>query len=400
MLKNLIEIQKFEGRPFWDYYNIMNKNVLEDINNAHDFIKFMFKNASKEALLEMNDFEYNDELHLREEHALRVFYLGAYIQRQIDNNLQIISYMDEQYPFSYFWYLCCLSHDFGYIYEEMNIIKDELYKIYAVKERNKHLMYNSRLLYYRKKRMKINMVAPSFSVYNKCYLRGFYNNKRLDYYECSKMCKNHIVFNNGITVKKCRYTNKLKNNYFWYALRNLNHLDHGIVGADLFFSRLVDIYKASYINLHNGIDIRNFVDKNNRYFNCELLKIFAYIADCIASHNIWKARKKDEELYNNSGLNELVGQNFKRINYEDNPLLFVLCLADSIEPTKKIHNIDENIVLENIDIEYNSDIKKLNLRVTSKFIKLKQCKEYIRGVSELEDWMNIHVNIDIVNTNR
>lgn len=41
------------------------------------------------------------------------------------------------------------------------------------------------------------------------------------------------------------------------------------------------------------------------------------------------------------------------ISYKDNPLLFILCVADTIEPSKKFPNYRNEDVLNLISIEYS-----------------------------------------------
>ena len=64
------------------------------------------------------------------------------------------------------------------------------------------------------------------------------------------------------------------------------------------------------------------------------LNYLAYIADCIAAHNMYKAEDNDccKEMYKYYSLNCLLPDKFQRISYRDNPLLFILCVADTIEP--------------------------------------------------------------------
>lgn len=83
----------------------------------------------------------------------------------------------------------------------------------------------------------------------------------------------------------------------------MSKLDHGIVGADEFFSRLLVNYVKEYRVMAAGDFFREsiyeFHNERGLHFCSEQIKLFAYIADCIASHNMYKA--------------------------DDNPIIYSLC---------------------------------------------------------------------------
>lgn len=75
----------------------------------------------------------------------------------------------------------------------------------------------------------------------------------------------------------------------------------------------------------------------DRHFCSEQLVIFSYIADCILSHNIFKQPTDGRQVYEAYELKSLYSENFKKISFENNPLLYILAVTDSIEPTKIYH---------------------------------------------------------------
>ena len=83
--------------------------------------------------------------------------------------------------------------------------------------------------------------------------------------------------------------------------------------------------------------IRNILDKDLRV-GLDQTILFSYIADCIIKHNIWKAEDDTEEIYRQYGLEYLIGDAFEKINFHKNPLLFVLCVSDTLEPYKNFHS--------------------------------------------------------------
>lgn len=145
-----------------------------------------------------------------------------------------------------------------------------------------------------------------------------------------------IEYNNGTIIKILRYSGEIKNNYFYYRLQEMGKLDYEIVGADEFFSKLVVNYVKEYRVMAVGDFFREsiyeFHNERGLHFCSEQLKLFAYIADCIALHNMYKADDNEGRIakYMDYSLNCLLPYRFQPISYKDNPLLFILCVADTI----------------------------------------------------------------------
>ena len=87
----------------------------------------------------------------------------------------------------------------------------------------------------------------------------------------------------------------------------INHYDHGIVGGLWLYDSFVKNYYLSYISLNNPrIDFNDFYIKH-LHFDTNQFSIFAYLADCIISHNIWFATDNETiELYEKCGLEQLI----------------------------------------------------------------------------------------------
>lgn len=63
----------------------------------------------------------------------------------------------------------------------------------------------------------------------------------------------------------------------------------------------------------------------------------AYIADAIICHNIWLGGPREEETYMSHGLTPLLWHIHpeNKLSIRKYPLQFMLCLLDTIEPTKR-----------------------------------------------------------------
>lgn len=115
---------------------------------------------------------------------------------------------------------------------------------------------------------------------------------------------------------------------------------------------------------------------------------FAYLADCIISHNIWPATKEKNEIYKEYDLNELVEPNFKKITFGNNPILFILAIADTIEPIKLYSDVSG---METIDIWRGIDMKFERGGMTIKLLddRLKFSKAQTK-IKDLENWVDVH----------
>ena len=182
-------------------------------------------------------------------------------------------------------------------------------------------------------------------------------------------------------------------------------MDHGIVGADELFSRLVVNYVKEYrvMAAENSFrdSIYEFHNNSGLHFCSEQLKIFAYIADCIASHNMYKS--DDNEIsqvkYREYSLDSLLPDKFQRISYTDNPLLFILCVADTIEPSKRFINYSNEHTLNLISIDYNVDTNLLSVEIDEELYKSREGYKYISDIEGLEQWCDIKTSVKANGTN-
>jgi len=337
-------------------------------------------------------------------HTIKVYFIGVLLQQIIDRNLSIRSELDTNYPFNYLWYLCCLFHDYGYRFEKQPLSEMHYSRMRKINTLNKQRFRNFRLEYYRILNADIKFVSPNLPFKKKCYLSSSLNKSRkkmgnqpIEISEiCNNQCNGYIYLSNGKIVEKNHYSNRIKNNYFKYIIFERNHMEHGISGADYLFFKLAENYRNKCNELANRADSVDFIDEFNRRFHCEQFKIFAYIADCIACHNIWKAPEGSEELYKAYQLESLISEQFKIVSYEDNPLIFILCLSDSIEPTKKINDLSESEVLKNIDFDYCNKYNKLKVLISKEMSKNIKCEEYIKSLNTLESWIDIKMEVILV----
>ena len=168
----------------------------------------------------------------------------------------------------------------------------------------------------------------------------------------------------------------------------MDTLDHGIVGADEFFSRLVVNYVKEYRVMAAGDFFREsiyeFHNERGLHFCSEQVKLFSYIADdnesCITK-------------YMDYSLNCLLPDKFESITYKDNPLLFILCVADTIEPSKRFTNHHNEDVLKLISIDYNKNTNLLYVEVDEELYNCDVGHKYVSDIEGLEEWCDIKTSV-------
>lgn len=118
------------------------------------------------------------------------------------------------------------------------------------------------------------------------------------------------------------------------------------------------------------------------------------IAETISRHNLWIATDNTMEKYKEYELFELIPQTkwFSKISYsEDDSLLFLLGLVDTLDPIKSFAKSDTGCyeVLKNINVSFNSRNKEIYIHSSKYFSKDVMNKWY-----ELSSWMSLDVECD------
>lgn len=203
-------------------------------------------------------------------------------------------------------------------------------------------------------------------------------------------------------------SSRVIDNYLKYRLLsngNRPRIDHGVLGGMVFYDRTIKNYLTEYDNekKHNpNISLVEFFEKGNRgtmRFSLNQLIVFMYVADCIINHNIWKANPNREELYRQYKLDSLIGDKFKRISFNENPLLFILVMSDTLEPYKnfysfyhsegRIDDVDYNVddvfsAYSDFGIHFSNN--SIHIRISNDLKD--ECR---RKLYDMEDWIAIQV---------
>ncbi len=352
--------------PEWNYYRAdISIDPLIFPERSLDFIREYFQNGQKGyAIVDLEDCRNilwrngrNDNiyrvppLHLSEfraVHTVSTFFLGILLEHYIAQEIghTEISVGKETFPFSYLWFLTCLYHDWGYIVEEnwtpqLEAHRDEVPCTHRVKAPSDLAILKRQLrIMYSPYRQNIDQQwGASY--------RNRFSSLNCSMYDTLLMCnptlRTGVRFGDGKSSSQFTYSSNLVQDYFSYCIHELSQpiYNHGIIGGYLFYDRMINNYIYAYKKSHlrNTREagfypgIANFY-WNGKHFCAEQLPLFAYIADCIIAHNIWKADSKSEKKYLEYGLTELVGKNFRQISFRSNPLLFILAITDTLDPYK------------------------------------------------------------------
>ena len=101
-------------------------------------------------------------------------------------------------------------------------------------------------------------------------------------------------------------------------------------------------------------------------------QFFSYISDCILSHNIWKQSEETRELYEYYNLSAALGETYKILTIRDNPLLYILAIADTLEPIKAYEKINPQTVSESINIEYTPGSHELTFSSSNNAVDISE----------------------------
>ena len=368
----------------WNYY-LNDLAFPKNVNDARKFIDDFFAYGGKSYLIH-DILQESDPLRIN--HTLSV--IGLLIKNSSFHDLKIIdNNQNEIFEFSYLWFLVSLFHDMGYIQE-----KDWTYKFdYRKKSKDFEKIMKENKIYYNHSFYKylpftayydLGIIFPVPSRYVRYHTPTVRTKYEIPYY-------NGISFNNGTTIKKSMYTSGTIFNYLEYCKMNpeINHYDHGIVGGLWLYDSLVKNYYLSF-SRNRFADFNDFYI-NDLHFSTSQFPIFAYLADCIISHNMWFATDDYTiEQYEKYGLKQLTPPYAQPIQFNRNPILFILALADTLEPIKTCSDLDISPldVLNNIECEFNYKQIILTFKSNNMFNKM---TDKING---LNNWLDVNIRIN------
>lgn len=303
------------------------------------------------------------------------------------------------FPFSYFWFLTFLYHDYGYCVVER---EDSPIAIptRAPIPNNNYSQFGPKICFgeyaaLRKVKAELGITLSPFSSYPGMLSSASSRKKvnlesgvlrELTQRSCTIEGHSKLQFNTGTKIYHHQYTSAVVTRYFNYCINERKHPDHGIIGGYLFYDRIIKNYLAAYLSAlqesHYPVSLSDFYF-HERHFSENQLPVFSYISDCILSHNIWKQSEETRELYEYYNLSAALGETYKILTIRDNPLLYILAIADTLEPIKAYEKINPQTVSESINIEYTPGSHELTFSSSNNAVDISELHRRAKG---LEGW--------------
>jgi hypothetical protein len=170
------------------------------------------------------------------------------------------------------------------------------------------------------------------------------------------------------------YSKKLIRKYNKYRLCRFGVNDHGICGGIKLYS---DLYKLR--------GKKEDQSTTEHYWGADLVPSYALAAWTVACHNIWLVKNDDNNAgsimcYKCQHIDELIYSKESRI-IKESPFLFLLCLADSIEPIKIFKNLD---ILNHIAFDFS---KENCIKILSRDMCIVHNELYLSKIKDLNDWL-------------
>lgn len=169
-----------------------------------------------------------------------------------------------------------------------------------------------------------------------------------------------------------------------YRLCKWGVKDHGIWGGKVFFNDMLQIKKFleqdAYMTKKTGMFCVGDVDH-----------IYAYAAWIIMCHNLRFNDGTGEyfRCFKCQHLDSFIKRKARCISLKSNPLLFLFCLADTIEPTKVLCSEDSNPnksrdICKLLELEIKNDDLSFDLNQLKDYSAY---EKYSRNISSMNDWL-------------
>lgn len=198
------------------------------------------------------------------------------------------------------------------------------------------------------------------------------------------------------------YSKKLIENYYRYAHDEFRNRDHGIIGGALFYDKIVRIFNEKTSGLEPDSAGKYPVkDSDHLSWNRSILDAAAYISDAIMAHNLWTCSPESEtaKKYKEYKLDELIiSSDEKKISIsrpESNPLLFLLCFLDTIEPIKRFWKESDGEseigkILKLLSIQWRNNKILVIWNVAA--MSYEGFYDWMKSVLGMRNWMDISIS--------
>lgn len=380
-------------------YYLDNKDLEKDFSLSKEQINHFFDMAEKRSVVE--DFNNMDEM--RSHHSMSLLYLGVLINSRLNLNMKI-RIANEFFDFNYFWSILCFYHDLGYEAENHNSF------YFKINQKNRN---NFRYSYFTSdicKDFSLTFKYPQF--FNKSIIflakskfpflvsshiqfnTRFFELKEKDFERIDEIDYIKVLLNNEIVEIRHRFfSEKEVSSYYKYRLAEFGVFDHGIVGGYIFFDSIMKCYFKSYKERDFVEDSVLSFSKNYKYFCVEQIPMFAYLADCITSHNIFFSTNETKELYEEYSILSLDKK--KKISLKNNPVLFILELIDTIDPikffSKSVYGYEVIDILKSFNWKFENRNTIIISLSKDKILSTMEYEKYVNEINLIETWLDVSI---------
>ncbi len=357
------------GKSTESYYGIhyeakrlfSDDSIVNDAYECRNFLENHYMKGEKEGILRSdlyNQYEKNGK-HV---HSASLYLLGKTLMPCFEKELNRVlsgflpnynSWHDHNRDLLYTWYLPSMFHDYASCVELGTILPNDT-------ERRRSL---------------------DFHLGN--------NNVRYSLYG------NYPFHTSDVPI---RFSQELIENYFYYRA-SAGICEHGILAGYLFFDHFVKNFLQKTKNVK--FDAQGSGTVRGLTWNTDLIMFAAYAADAVICHNLWMAGPENAETYKSYGLTPLLWQEHpeNKLSIYKYPLQFMLCLLDTIEPTKRFTSMLAYEILHAISIEVNAACNRNGFTIMWNQLSMEEAKEdfkkWYNGIMGMTDWMDIEcIEID------
>jgi hypothetical protein len=338
----------FKRPADWCYYDdlIVKWKTLDDVfGKPKDFITDYFKAGLKGGALNeklLGELDNRGRL----SHVVSTFFLGLVLHRNMTDKFKSLEatcskfhgIVQKQFslcipnatalhdPFLFTWFLTCLGHDIGYLFEANAYDRDLSSFDLGISNLNEIL--------------DISKMEAALPTAVETLVPTKLKDHCIDYYRAG------IEHGDLFRKKKRR--------------------DHGIAGGIVFYHLLENNFRDAKNNRNpKGVDC--FIE-NGRVWSTDIFDTYiAAGAWAIICHNIWRRKKNDPEsdaikCYYKNGLADLITDE-PLIQASEHPFLYLLALADTLEPIKRSGCATPGTVLEKLkEVEIGFDKGQIEIR--------------------------------------
>lgn len=335
-----------QDRKSWCYYDDTALSIVNKWKNsecAYDFIKQYFHFGNKTGVFEHRRLINNRNIiKERTQHIISTFLLGIEISKYMGINLHCRD--DYDMNFKYYWFVTCLYHDIGYVFEknseevDLDIIKDKGIDGF-IKRNNLH-----------------KIPTTAFKTYSK---------EEVDLY------------------------------YKWRASNQI--VDHGITGGILLYDGLKKEFNNAWENREDTNQKKDsfYYIANGRRLHLSKRHFSAYkkAVDAVVAHNIWI--EEMVKIVNDSEISMHGGQGrYKKIDISNN-LGFILALADTIEPIKRDEEYLRKIYIGKVD-NLTDQINSIRDDTKGFCLKIEKTEDTIfseicNSIRSLNQWVDVKI---------